>query len=220
VCAEILRATRSASSPGDLTAQHSGFAFGQAVQGHPERARGSLAMMLARRRGQTSADGSRHRDDVDRDSRIDCDQSPDSDGLAVFCAHVWRDAGLHMDGVACPGALVVMPGGKLRVALAPNLDRLLRESGKSPPLVRVARPEVSLYDHRRGVSSQCPQQFHCRRAKRAGLGQIRRWRAEGIVQRFLELVLANQGESQFGSKRDRQAGLACSRRPGNEHHLT
>jgi hypothetical protein len=45
-------------------------------------------MMLARRLGQICADGSSDRYDVDRDSCIDCDEFPDSDGLVIFCAHV------------------------------------------------------------------------------------------------------------------------------------
>jgi hypothetical protein len=104
-------------------------------------------------------DGGSDRYDVDRDSCIHCDQFPDSDRLVVFRAHVRRDAGLQMNGVACPGAVVITACGERRVALAVNLDRLLRQSGQFPPLVRIARPEVGLYDHRGGVSSQRPQQF-------------------------------------------------------------
>jgi hypothetical protein len=80
-------------------------------------------MILARRLGQMRSDGSSDRCDIDRDSRIHGDQFPDSDGLVVFCAHLWQDAGLHMNGVASSGALVVAMRGKLWVALAVDLDR-------------------------------------------------------------------------------------------------
>jgi hypothetical protein len=154
-----------------------------------------LAMIAARRLGQMRSDGSSDRGDIDRFSRIHGDQFPDSDGPVVFGAHLRRDAGLHMNGMACSSAVVVAARGKLWAALAVDLHRLLRQGGKLPPLIRIMRPEVSFYDHRRGVSGQRPQQFHRGRAELAGPGQIRRWRAEGIVQRLLEFVLADEGES-------------------------
>jgi hypothetical protein len=75
-----------------------------------------------------------------------------------------------MNGVACPGAVVIAPCGKLR-------------------------------------------QFHRGRAELPGPGQIRRWSAKGIVQGLFELVLADQGESQFSGQRDSQLVLPAPGAP-------
>jgi hypothetical protein len=77
--------------------------------------------------GKVRADGSGDRRDIDRDRGVHSDQFPDTDRLVIFRAHVRRDAGHYVNGVACPGTVVIAARGKLRIALAIDLDRVLRQ---------------------------------------------------------------------------------------------
>jgi hypothetical protein len=99
-----------------------------------------------------------------------------------------------MNGMTAAGPVVVAARGQPGVAPAVDLDRVLRERGEPPALIRAMRPEVRFHDHRRAVSGQHPQQFHRGGTELPGPGQVRRRRAESIVQRFLGLVLADERE--------------------------
>ena len=72
------------------------------------------------------ADGSSDCRDVDRRGSVHRDKPADTNRPVIFSTHVSGNAGQHMNGVACPGAVVVAARGKPWVADAVDLDRVVR----------------------------------------------------------------------------------------------
>jgi hypothetical protein len=72
------------------------------------------------------ADGTSDRHDIDGHRGVHGDEFPDTDRLVVFGPYVRGKAGYHVNGVASRGTVVVAPRGQLRIALAVDLDRVLR----------------------------------------------------------------------------------------------
>jgi hypothetical protein len=79
----------------------------------------SLTTFPARRPWQLCADGSSDRPDVDRHGGVHRDKLPDTNRPIIFSTHVNGNAGQHMNGMTCPGAVVVAARGKPRVAECP-----------------------------------------------------------------------------------------------------
>jgi hypothetical protein len=59
-----------------------------------------------------------------------------------------------VNGVACRGPVIVAARGELRIALAVDLDRVLRQRRQFLALIRVVWPEVRFHDHRWGIGGQ------------------------------------------------------------------